>query len=86
MDDDVEVAHIYRFGVMVEEPRRPCKNHDLHIEWEATRPENHCKEPALAKGVPIAGSLALEPKLKECNSINGLLQDLASDQCMTAIF
>ena len=38
VDDDVEVAPIYRSWGTVEEPRRPHKNHDLHIEQEATRP------------------------------------------------
>ena len=49
VDDDVEVAPIYRCGSMVDKPRRPCKNHDLHIEHEAARPEIYCKQPALAK-------------------------------------
>ena len=31
-DNDVEVAPIYISGSMVEEPRRPHKNHDLCIE------------------------------------------------------
>ena len=48
-DDDIEVAPIYRHGSMVDEPRRHHKNHDLCIEWKATRPESHCKQPALAK-------------------------------------
>ena len=65
MDHGVEVAPIYRCGGMVEEPRRPHKNHDLHIEWEAPRPESHHKQPALAKGVPIAGSLAPKAKILE---------------------
>ena len=32
VDDDVEVAPIYRSRGMVEEPRRPHKNHYLHTE------------------------------------------------------
>ena len=32
VDDDVEVASIYRSAGMVEEPRRPQNNHDLHSE------------------------------------------------------
>ena len=55
VDDDVDVAPIYRGGGMVEEPRRPHKNNDLHIEQEATRLESHWKQPALLKGVPISG-------------------------------
>ena len=49
VDDDVEVAPIYRCRVMVEKPRRPHKNHELHIEQEAKRPERCCKQQALAK-------------------------------------
>ena len=73
VDDDVEVAPIYRCGGMVEELRRPHKNHDLCIEWEARRWESHCKQPPLAKGVPITGSLAPKAKSQEFNSTNGLL-------------
>ena len=28
VDDDVKVAPIYRSRCMVQEPRRPCQNHD----------------------------------------------------------
>ena len=62
--DDVEVAPIYKCRGTVAEPRRPCKNHDPHIEWEATRPECHCEQPALAKWVPIARSLAPKAKIQ----------------------
>ena len=37
VDDDVEVAPIYKCRGMVEEPRRPHKYHDLCIEQEAAR-------------------------------------------------
>ena len=57
VDDGVEVASIYRCGGKVEEPIRPFRNHYLLIKWEAERLESHCKQPALAKGVPISGSL-----------------------------
>ena len=63
VDDDVEVTSIYRHRGKVEEPRRPCKNHDLCIEWEATRPESCCKQTALAKGVPVPQSLAHKAKI-----------------------
>ena len=63
VDDDVEVEPIYRCGDKVEKPIRPHKNHDLHIEWEADRLESFCKQPALAKGVPITGSLAPKAKI-----------------------
>ena len=64
LDDDVEVAPIYRSKGTVEEPRRPHKNYDLCIEWEATRLESHCKQPALSKGVPITRSLAPKAKIQ----------------------
>ena len=63
MDNDVKVAPIYRCKGTVEEPRIPCKNHDLHIEQEATIPDSHYKQPALAKGVPITRSLAPKAKI-----------------------
>ena len=63
MDDDVEVAPIYRHGGMFKEPKRLHKNHDLHIEQETTKLESHCKEPALAKGVPVPGSLVPKAKI-----------------------
>ena len=36
VNDNVEVAQIYRCADMAEEPRRCHNNHDLHIDWEAT--------------------------------------------------
>ena len=35
----------------------------MHIEWETERLESHCKQPALAKGVPISRSLAPKTKI-----------------------
>ena len=64
MDDDVEVAPIYRSGGMVEEPRRHHKNHELCIEQEAERLESCCKQPALSKGVLKIGSLDPEAKIQ----------------------
>ena len=63
VDNDVEVAPIYRHGGKADEPKRLSKNHDLHIYQEDARPENHCKQPALAQGVPITGSLTLKQKI-----------------------
>ena len=73
VDDDVEVATIYRCIGKVGKPVRPCRNHDLCIEWEDERPEIHCKQLALVKGVPISGSLVPKTKSQESNSSNGLL-------------
>ena len=58
---------IDRGGGMVEKPIRPHENHDLQIECETTRPESHCKQPALSKAVPSARLLAFIPKSKEQN-------------------
>ena len=54
-------------------PRWLHRNHDLCIKWEAERPMSDCKQPALAKGVPISRSLAPKPTSWEHNSSNGLL-------------
>ena len=64
MDDDVEVAPIYRSKGTVEKPVRPLENHDLHMEQEATRPESHCQQPGMSKAVPSTGSLATKTKIK----------------------
>ena len=64
VDDDIEVAPTYRCRGMVEEPWRPHKNHNLHIKHEATRLESHCKQPALAKGIPIANLLSPKAKIQ----------------------
>ena len=73
VDDNVEAAKIYRRGGLVEEPRKPHKNHVLDIEQEATSSESHCKQPVLSKGVPITGSLALKPKSREHNKHKWLI-------------
>ena len=48
LDDDVEVAPIYRYR---------------GIEWEAERPESHHKQSALAQRVPISGSLTPKARI-----------------------
>ena len=74
MDNDLEVAPIYRHGGMGEEPRRPHK------------PESHCKQPALSERAPIPGSLVPNAKILEMQYHKWLLEDLGSDWCMTAMF
>ena len=64
VDDNVEAAPIYRSGGKAENPVRPNQNHDLHMEWEGTRPESHCKQSVLSKAVPGARSLATKTKIK----------------------
>ena len=63
----VEAATIYRSKGMVEKPLRPHKNHALHIEQEATRPESPCKQPVLSKAVPATRSLATKPSEETIN-------------------
>ena len=63
MDYDVEVAPIYRHRDKVEEPIRPHKYHGLSNEQEVAKLESHCKQPALAKGVPKTGLLAFKAKI-----------------------
>ena len=36
----------------MENPVRPCENHDLHMDWEATRLESCCKQYVLSKAIP----------------------------------
>ena len=67
VDDDVEVASIYRIKGMVEKPVSPHENHDQHMEQEAMRLQSHCKQPVLSKTAPQTGSLATKPKSRECN-------------------
>ena len=64
VDDDVEVAPIYRCRGMAEEPRRSCKNHDLHIEQEATRLESCYKQPVFGKSSVYTRSLASKAKIQ----------------------
>ena len=64
VEDDVEVATIYRCGCKVSKPIRTHRNHDLCIEWETERLESHCNLPALAKGVPISQSLAPKAQIR----------------------
>ena len=45
VDDNVEAAPIYRCNSKAEQPIvRPCKNHDLDIEWEPTWTEIQQKQ------------------------------------------
>ena len=64
VDDDVEVTSIYGIEGMVEKPLRPYENHNLHMEWEVTRLQSHCKQPVLSKAVPSARSLATKTKIQ----------------------
>ena len=44
VDDDVEVAPIYRHDGKDPQPTRPHGNHDLAIEHLPTQPESQCEQ------------------------------------------
>ena len=57
VDDDVEVAPIYRCDVKVLSPTRPHEYHGLAIEHLPTQTESQCKQQSKSLVVPIWGSL-----------------------------
>ena len=69
VDDNVEVASIYRCGGKALQPTRPLKNHGLAIEHLPTQTESHCKQQSKSFAVPVQGSLGKSPKIwgmQEC--------------------
>ena len=64
VDDDVEVAPIYRHNGMVLPPARPCENHGLAIEHLPTWTEGQCKQPLKSLVVPACGSLENSSKIQ----------------------
>ena len=57
MNDDVEVAPIYRCDGKVLPPTRPHENHGLAIEHLPTWMESPCKQQSKPLVVPVHGSL-----------------------------
>ena len=57
MDDNVEVAPIYRCDGRATKPTRPCKNHGLAIECLPTWSESRHKLQLKSFAVPIQGLL-----------------------------
>ena len=53
VDDDVEVAPIYRCTGKVLSPTRPCENHGLAIEHLPTWTESQCKQQLKSLVVPV---------------------------------
>ena len=53
LDDDVEVAPIYRHDGKVLPPTRPCENHGLAIEHLPTWMESWCKQQSKSLVVPV---------------------------------
>ena len=64
MDDDVEVASIYRCEGKVLPPMRPCENHGLAIEHLPTWTESQCKQLLKSLVVPVQGSLENSSKIQ----------------------
>ena len=62
VDDDVEVAPIYRHDDKVLSPTRPHEKHGLAIEHLPTQMESWCKQQSLV--VPVHGSLKNSSKIQ----------------------
>ena len=64
VDDNVEVASIYRCNGKVGQPIiRPHENHVLYMEWEPTWTESKQKQQRQSKAVPASGSLDKNAKI-----------------------
>ena len=63
VDDDVEVAPIYRHNGKDPQPTRPHENHGQAIEHLPTWTESQCKHPSLV--VPVQGKLEKPSKIQE---------------------
>ena len=84
MDDNVEVAPIYRCDGKALQPTRPHENHGLAIEHLPTWMESRGKLQLKSFAVPIQGSLGKSPKIEgmqECTKL--LSQDLGLTSCIT---
>ena len=69
VDDNVEVAPVYRCDGKAAQPTRPHKNHGLAIECLPTWTESHCKQQLKSFAVPVQRSLGESPKIwgmQEC--------------------
>ena len=64
VDDNVEVAPIYRCNGKAPQPTRPCENHGLAIDHWPTWMESHCKQQSKSFAVPVQGSLGKSPKIQ----------------------
>ena len=64
VDDNVEVAPIYRCNGKATKPTRPCENHGLAIEHLPTWLESHSKLQLKSFAVPIQGSLGKSSKIQ----------------------
>ena len=73
MDDNEEVAPIYRCNGKVPQPTRPCENHGLAIECLTTQLESRCKQQLKSFAVPVPGSLDKSPKIQGMQKCTYLL-------------
>ena len=64
VDDDVEVAPIYRCNGKDPQPTRPHENHGLAIEHLPTWLESQCKQQSKSLVVPVQGSLEKSSKIQ----------------------
>ena len=64
VDDNVEVAPIYRCDGKEPQPTRPHENHGLAIEHLPTWPESQCKQQSKSFVVPVQGSLDKSSKIQ----------------------
>ena len=64
VDDDVEVAPIYRCNGKVLPPTRPHENHGLAIEHLSTWMESQCKQLLKSLVVPVHESLEKSSKIQ----------------------
>ena len=64
VDDNVEVAPIYRCDGKESQPTRPCENHGLAIECLPTWLESQCKQQSKSFVVPVQGSLEKLSKIQ----------------------
>ena len=63
VDDDVQVAPIYRHDGKDSQPTRPSENHGLAIEHLHTWMECWCKQQSKSLVVPVQGSLEKPSKI-----------------------
>ena len=64
VDDDVEVAPIYRCNGKALPPTGPCENHGLAIEHLPTQLKSQCKQQSKSLVVPVHGSLENSSKIQ----------------------
>ena len=64
VDDDVEVAPIYRHNGKVSQPTGPHENHGLAIECLPSWTESLCKQQLKSLVVPVHGSLEKSSKIQ----------------------